>query len=209
MILYSARLAAAVSILVLAVRHFLVPKAALGIRLSSLVSDLRWSIECCLLGALVIAAMMVVGLAVARLLQMRLPAPPELILNLLQPDNWSMRHFITLMGVGANAVLLAPLTEELIYRSVLLPTWTARFGLYPAAVVTSVVFGLVHVVPLGVVGVPAPQMLGGLMMAAAFSIRWSVVPAIVLHGLGNLFVGILLVVYVRLFEACPTWFLSR
>ena len=31
----------------------------------------------------------------------------------------------------------------------------------------------------------------------------------VLYGLGNLFVGVLCLVYVRLIEVCPAWFLSR
>jgi len=47
------------------------------------------------------------------------------------------------------------------------------------------------------------------MMAAAFSIRWSIIPAMVLHGMGNFSVGILCFVYVRLYEAHPTFFLPR
>jgi hypothetical protein len=45
-----------------------------------------------------------------------------------------------------------------------------------------------------------------LLMATGFAIRWSVVPAIVIHGLGNAVAGALTLIYVRLFIAYPTLF---
>jgi membrane protease YdiL (CAAX protease family) len=71
------------------------------------------------------------------------------------------------------------------------------------------VFGLLHVVPFGEVGIAVPQVIGGVVMAAAFAIRWSVISAMVVHAMGNLFVGNLLFIYVRLFETCPTLYLSQ
>ena len=165
--------------------------------------------KCCFLGAMAIAAAMVIGIVAARFSHMRLPRPPDFIADLLGRRNWNVQRFITLALLGANAVLLAPITEELIYRSMSLPAMNARIGFYPSVVVTSILFGMVHVIPVGIIGIPAPQIIGGLMMAVAFSIRWSIVPSIVLHGLGNLFVGVLCLVYVRLFEVRPEWFLSR
>lgn len=208
-VLYLARLAVVALFLMAAGRHFLVPKESLGLLPSSLVSDLKWSAKCCFFGALTIAVAMGIGLMVARFSHLRLPPPPDLFVDLLGPRNWNTRRFITLAILAANTVLLAPITEELIYRSLSLPAMNARIGFYPAVVVTSIVFGMVHVIPLGIIGIPAPQIIGGLMMAVAFSIRWSIVPSIVLHGLGNLFVGVLCLLYVRLFEVCPAWFLSR
>jgi hypothetical protein len=55
-ILYLARLAVVALILMVAVRHFLVPSEALGIVPLSWVSDLKWSAKCCFLGAMAIAA---------------------------------------------------------------------------------------------------------------------------------------------------------
>jgi membrane protease YdiL (CAAX protease family) len=75
--------------------------------------------------------------------------------------------------------------------------------------VSSVVFGLLHVVPFGEVGIAVPQVIGGVVMAAAFAIRWSVISAMVVDAMGNLFVGTLLFIYVRLFETCPTLYLSQ
>ena len=205
-ILYLARLAVVTGILLWACRHYQVAGEALGIRPVNLRSDLRWSIKCCLLGASIVGATLATGFAAACWLGVRPPAPPAFVVDLLSNSHWNARHVFTLSGLGATGVLLAPFTEELIYRSLLLPTLTSRLGLYPATAMTAIVFGLVHVIPFGVVGIPAPQILGGLMMAAAFSIRWSVIPAMVLHALGNLFVGILCFVYVRLYEAFPTLF---
>jgi len=62
---------------------------------------------------------------------------------------------------------------------------------------------------VGELGIPALQILGGLMMAAAFSLRWSVIPAMIVHGMGNLFVGVFCLTYVQLFEAYPSWFLPQ
>jgi membrane protease YdiL (CAAX protease family) len=107
---------------------------------------------------------------------------------------------------AASTTILAPLTEELIYRSLFLPPLAHRFGLYRAIVITSVAFGLAHVIPFGHPRVPVLEIIGGLLMAAGFSIRWSVVPAIVIHALGNLAAGMIAFIYVRLFIAHPALF---
>lgn len=44
----------------------------------------------------------------------------------------------------AGAVLVAPFAEELIFRGYLLNLWAARWGLWPAVIVSSLVFGLLH-----------------------------------------------------------------
>jgi membrane protease YdiL (CAAX protease family) len=208
-ILYLARLGVVTVTLAWGCSHYRVSRAIVGIRPSHLFSDLRWSIKCCLIGASVIGIIIATGLAAACWLGFRPPAPPALITELLGSHHWDMRQALTFGGLGVTGVLLAPVAEELIYRSLLLSALTLRMGLYGGVAVTAVVFGLVHVIPFGELGIPALQILGGLMMAAAFSIRWSVIPAMVLHGLGNLFVGILCFTYVRLSEAYPTLFVAQ
>jgi uncharacterized membrane protein YphA (DoxX/SURF4 family) len=64
------------------------------------------------------------------------------------------------------------------------------------------------VVPFGQIRIPLPEIVGGLLMAIGFAIRWSVVPAIVIHALGNLVAGTLALIYVRLFIAYPTLFVA-
>jgi len=208
-ILYLVRLGTVGVTLAWGCSHYRVSKEIVGIRPSHLFSNLRWSIKCCLIGASVIGVVIATGFTAACWLGFRPPAPPALITELLGSHHWDLRHVLTFGGLGVTGVLLAPVAEELIYRSLLLPALTRGLGLYAAIAVTAVVFGLVHVIPFGELGIPALQILGGLMMAAAFSIRWSVIPAMVLHGIGNLFVGILCFTYVRLFEAYPTLFVAQ
>jgi uncharacterized protein len=207
--LYLARLATVAVTLVLGCRHYRVSGLSLGILPPNPMSDLRWSIKCCLVGASIIGAIIVTGLVATHWLRIGFPPPPQLVVEILGPGHCSAARFVLLVRLGATAVLLAPFTEELIYRSLLLPALTSRLGFYSAIAVSAVVFGLVHVIPYGVIGIPAPQIIGGLMMAAAFSIRWSIIPGIVLHGMGNFFLGILCFVYVRLYAAHPTLFLPR
>ncbi len=208
-ILYLARLATVSVALVLGCKHYRVSGLSLGVLPPNPMSDLRWSIKCCLIGASIIGAVIAAGLIAAHWLGIGFPPPPQLVLEILGPGHWSTGRFVLLGVLGGMAALLAPFTEELIYRSLLLPTLSSKLGLYPAIAISAVLFGLVHVIPFGEIGIPAPQILGGLMMAAAFSIRWSVIPAMVLHGMGNVFVGILCFAYVRLYAAHPTLFLPR
>jgi membrane protease YdiL (CAAX protease family) len=207
--LYLARLATVAVTIVLGCKHYRVSGLSLGILPANPMSDLRWSIKCCLVGASIIGAMVAAGLVAAHWLRIGLPPPPQSVVEILRPGHWSTARFVLLGVLAATAVLLAPFTEELIYRSLLLPALTSRLRLYPAIAVSAVVFGLVHVIPFGEIEIPAAQILGGLMMASAFSIRWSIIPAMVLHGMGNCFVGILCLVYVRLYVAHPTFFQPR
>ena len=209
LILYLARLALVSIALRLSCSRCQVTPETLGIIPSRLVPDLRWAIKCCFLGSSVIGAVIALGFLAAQALGIHPPPPPEIATELLGGSDWGARRLATLAILGFTGVILAPFTEELIYRSALLPPLTSRLGLYSAIPLTGVVFGLVHVVPLGELAIPAPQILGGLMMAVAFSIRWSVIPSIVLHSLGNLFAGLLCLAYVRLYEACPTLFSGR
>ncbi len=58
----------------------------------------------------------------------------------------------------AVASLMAPLVEETFFRGILFRAWDARFGLWPAAVITGVFFASVHVslsamLPITVLGI--------------------------------------------------------
>jgi membrane protease YdiL (CAAX protease family) len=206
--MFLVRLVTVTVILVWACRHYRISAAALGVRPSTVFSDFRWSFRICALGALVIAAAFVTVFVAALGLGIRLPAPPELSVQFLA-GNWSVRYSILMVWLGVTGNMLVVVTEELIYRSFFLPPLTSRFGLYPAVAVTAIVFGLAHVVPFGRRGIPVPEVIGGILMAGGFSIRWSVIPAMVVHAMGNLFAGALVFTYVQLFRACPTLFLAQ
>jgi membrane protease YdiL (CAAX protease family) len=209
MLLYFCVLTVATITLLWSCKHYQVSGEALGIRPSNMRSDLRWSSRICALGAFAITVAIVIAFVAALALGIRLPVPPASYVHVLGGD-WSDPQFLAIAGLGgAIATFLAPVTEELIYRSLFLPPLTHRLGLYPAIVVTSLVFGLAHVVPFGQITIPLPEIVGGLLMAAGFAIRWSIVPAMVIHAMGNLVAGTLALVYVRLFIAYPTLFVVQ
>jgi membrane protease YdiL (CAAX protease family) len=204
--LYFLGLGAAVLILIWSCRHYEVSREALGIRPSSMRSDFLWSFRICLLAGSAITAVIVIGAATALSFGIRLPAPSLAYVHVLGGP-WNDLQFLAIAGLGgAIATIVAPVTEELIYRSLFLPPLTHRFGLYPAIVVTSLMFGLAHTIPFGQLRIPITEIVGGSLMAMGFAIRWSVVPAMVIHALGNLVVGVLVLTYVRLFIAYPALF---
>lgn len=82
--------------------------------------------------------------------------------------------------VTAVAVL-APLGEELLFRGYLLRVLGARYGAAAGLVVTSLLFGLLHVNPASLLALFALGVLFGLLRLATGSI-W---PAILAHGLQN------------------------
>jgi membrane protease YdiL (CAAX protease family) len=206
MLMFLVRLATVSAILVWGCRRYRISGAVLGFRPSNIRSDFQWSFKICALTLLVTALIFAAGLTAAFSLGLRLPVPPKLFVQIL---GGGLREWIFLAGLGVVGNLLVGVTEELIYRSLFLPPLTSRLGLYSAAAVTSIVFGLAHVIPFGSVGIPITEIIGGLLMACGFSIRWSVIPAMVIHVMGNLFACALVFTYVQVFRACPTLFLGQ
>lgn len=205
LILFCLRLALVIGTLLLACRHYRVSGRVLGIRPSNINSDLRWSLGLCALGVVVVGIAIVAAFIAAVRLGIHLPAPPEFVAEFLG-GNRSVGYLLLIGVCGAMGILLVAVTEELIYRALFLPALTSPLGLFPAVVVTSIVFGLLHVIPFGIAAIPAPQIIGGVLFAAGFAIRWSVVPAIVIHTTCDLFLFAILFGYVRLFETHPGWF---
>jgi membrane protease YdiL (CAAX protease family) len=173
---------------------------AIGVRPATMVADFWWSLRICVIVILAAGVAIGIGLAGALMLGMRLPAPPQAIVDFVRGDG-SVRYFVLAAGLGALGNVLVVVTEELIYRSLLLPPLIFRFGLYPAVLSSAIIFGLAHVVPFGAGWIPLPQIVGGMVMAAGFLIRWSVVPAMVIHLMGNMFAGACVFAYVYLFQA--------
>lgn len=83
-----------------------------------------------------------------------------------------------------NTVALAPLTEEVVFRGFLLPSWARTLG-WPAAIVaTSVLFALMHI-QYDWRGILAVGLLG--LLCAWLRMRsGSVIPSLIAHAGGNL-----------------------
>jgi len=202
------RFALIIITLLVACRCFRVSREAIGIRTSNVLSDLKWSIRWCLLGIFILGIVATTAFAGAAFLGVRLPVPPPWIGQFLA-GKWDLQYLLLLGTLGTAVDLLVAVTEELIYRALFLPPLTSRLGLFPAIALTSIVFGFAHVIPFGIIAIPLPQIIGGIIMATGFTIRWSVVPAIVIHAMGNGLVGLMGLVYVWMFQTHPSWFMTQ
>jgi membrane protease YdiL (CAAX protease family) len=83
--------------------------------------------------------------------------------------------------VPLTLVVIAPLTEELLFRGLLLPALRPRLGAAGALVLTSVLFGVFHVEPIAaIVASVAGFVLGTLLVRCR-----SVLPCLAFHGAFN------------------------
>ncbi|MEX0932199.1 MAG: CPBP family intramembrane glutamic endopeptidase [Candidatus Saccharimonadales bacterium] len=85
-------------------------------------------------------------------------------------------------------VVVAPIFEEVIFRGLLLPALTKRFNLFIGVVVSSLLFGLVHLqIPVIVV-----TSVMGLLLAWLYYRSGSLWPAILFHSLKNIIAVIII-----------------
>lgn len=78
-------------------------------------------------------------------------------------------------------VVMAPLFEEVIFRGVLLESTRARYGVVAAWLISSVVFGVVHLYPAVMVN----AVVMGLILGFVYIRTASLWPAIILHAFNN------------------------
>lgn len=105
------------------------------------------------------------------------------------PEQYSLQvsttSLLVLVLTGISAVLLAPLVEELVFRSLLFQSVRRKLGLSAAMVIQALVFAYIH---LEVVGNP-PAMVGlialALWLAGAFHRTGSLVVPVVAHASYN------------------------
>ncbi|MDR3710209.1 MAG: type II CAAX endopeptidase family protein [Capsulimonadaceae bacterium] len=109
--------------------------------------------------------------------------------NTPDPSNPAIDLTIKSSGLMARAALfvticvLAPIFEETMFRGLFYQAARAKIGIWPAIVLTGIVFGLVH--PVSIVG-SIPLMLLGSVFAWLAETRKSLLPGMVAHGLQNL-----------------------
>ncbi len=100
-----------------------------------------------------------------------------------QPD------LVPLFGEGVSgfivafvvAAIVAPIAEEVFFRGFLYAGMRDRWGLTAGLIVSSLLFGVIHLTP----GVILPIVLMGLIFALLYEKTNSLWPAIILHGLIN------------------------
>jgi membrane protease YdiL (CAAX protease family) len=108
--------------------------------------------------------------------------------NLPDPSNPAIPLTLQSSGLLARISLyiticvLAPIFEEIMFRGLFYQSMRAMLGVWPAIIVTGVVFGLVH--PVSIVGSMPLMLLGGVFAWLAET-RKSLVPGMVAHSLQN------------------------
>jgi membrane protease YdiL (CAAX protease family) len=102
--------------------------------------------------------------------------PQPLVMRL-----WETGSVWFVVLVSAFAVFVAPLVEETLFRGILYPTLRARWGMWPAILINSFVFALLHFhLPTLI-----PLMGLAVLLSLAFEVTGSLPVCIVAHGLFN------------------------
>lgn len=113
----------------------------------------------------------------------------------------SSASVLALVLAGVSAILLAPLIEELVFRSLLFQSIRRKLGLWAAMVIQALVFAYIH---LEVVGSP-PAVVGlvalALWLAGSFHRTGSLVVPVVAHATYN---ALVLTIQVTLVPQLPT-----
>lgn len=111
------------------------------------------------------------------------------------PSNPAIPQLVQASGLGTILLLVllaslaAPLVEELLFRGVLYQAARLKLGVWPAIIITGLVFGFVH--PVGIAEMLAIAVLGGVFAWMAET-RKSLLPSMFAHCLQNLSTTLLL-----------------
>jgi uncharacterized protein len=107
------------------------------------------------------------------------------LLRELLPVTAAERRLFVLLSLTAGV------TEEIVFRGILIPALTVAFGsVWYAAAIGSLVFGFLHTYQ-GLAGTARAAVLG-LVLAASYILSGSLIPAILAHAVLNVLSGIVL-----------------
>lgn len=140
-----------------------------------------------LLGALALAALVIpLSGAAAAAIQALLGLPPNNPqLPYLVPDGFSWFGLISMTLLGG---LVVPFAEELFFRGVLFGWLRARWSFWPSAILSGLVFGVLH----GDIAVGGAAALLGILLAWVYEHSRSLWPAVLVHAVNNSFKIVLL-----------------
>jgi membrane protease YdiL (CAAX protease family) len=144
--------------------------AAFGLRIPEWRSALGWTAAAY---AAFWVVVIIVGLAFGQ------PKDQELVTELKRQDSLAV-----LIGFGALTCIVAPLTEELVFRGFLFRVLWERTNVVIAGVVSGLLFGLVHKPGADWIGVVVLSALGAIL-CFVFARTVSLLPCIMLHSFHN------------------------
>ena len=151
-----------------------VTREDIGLRSRDILGDIVWGIGGWMT-ALPIA--LIVTLAATAIFKgLDSPAHPSVL------ELAASRDVLAILLMFAQASIIAPLSEELMFRGVFFRSLTPRMRWIPAVVVTSTVFAILHPqLPLGFFALFTL----GATFNVLYALRGSLLPAIVAHALNN------------------------
>lgn len=153
--------------------------------------DGRWMTIALVLGFFCIPLMAIVNTIVQALLGINEPNPQ---FDFVVPDGFSWVGMVSMLLLAG---MLGPLTEEMLFRGVLFHWLRNRWAFLPAALASSLIFGIVHVeIPI----ITATFVLG-LICAWIYERSGSIWTAVVVHAVNNI-AGVL-VFYLMAFNQLP------
>lgn len=117
-------------------------------------------------------------LTATSVLQARIIGPHPQALTLIELTHPSPLNVVLELVVGSG---LVPIAEELLFRAVLFAAFRQRMAFWPAAIISSLLFGLVH----GLDAL-APIAVSGVCLAALYERRRSLGTNALAHGTLNL-----------------------
>ncbi|WP_434523176.1 lysostaphin resistance A-like protein [Halorubrum sp. AS12] len=111
----------------------------------------------------------------------------------LQGLSYSLTSLETIAIIVLGAVIIAPITEEILYRGLVLGTLLARgYGIVSAVTVMTLLFALIHLPNFGVAGTLFISVWG--LLPAVLRLRFdNLTGAVLMHMLNNLFTYLIIV----------------
>lgn len=135
----------------------------------------RWFTYSLLLGLLVIPLSGLIAILVQKLLGLPEENPQ---LPFLAPGGYTTFGAIGMFVFGG---VIVPFAEELFFRGVIFLWLRQRFGFWPAALVSSILFGVLH----GEISVGVAAAVLGLILAWAYEKSQSLWPPVIIHVVNN------------------------
>ena len=134
------------------------------------------------LSALAGFSILVITDEIQRLIELIFPMPPDLIESIA--ENLQIENFLDFVLVGAGVVIVAGITEEILFRGFVQKTLERRKGVTQAVTTASLLFALIHLNPWWVIQILILAMILGILAWRADSVFPGVIVHVINNGIG-------------------------
>lgn len=131
------------------------------------------------LSALIGLSLLVITDEIQRLLEIVFPMPEDILRSIT--ENLQIDSFSDFILIGTGVVIVAGITEEILFRGFVQKTLEKRKGVTQAVTTASILFALIHINPWWVIQILILAMFLGILAWRADS----VLPGIIVHFINN------------------------